>query len=157
MTVQLESGDKAPSFSLPSSSGGSVSLDALRGKKVVLYFYPKDDTPGCTKEACGFRDSKDDLDEEDLVVLGVSADDLDSHQQFIDKFHLNFPLLADIDRTCIDAYGVWGEKEFRGRRMEGIIRKTFLIDEEGMVMKAWHEVDPEGHAEEILQVVRSGG
>jgi peroxiredoxin Q/BCP len=157
MTVQLESGDKAPSFSLPSSSGGSVSLEALRGKKVVLYFYPKDDTPGCTKEACGFRDSKDDLDGEDLVVLGVSADDLDSHQQFIDKFHLNFPLLADVDRMCIDSYGVWGEKEFRGRRMVGIIRKTFLIDEEGMVMKAWHEVDPEGHAEEILQVVRSGG
>jgi peroxiredoxin Q/BCP len=157
MSVHLEAGDKAPSFSLPSSSGGSVSLDALRGKKVVLYFYPKDDTPGCTKEACGFRDSKDDLDVEDLVVLGVSADDLDSHQQFIDKFHLNFPLLADVDRTCVDAYGVWGEKEFRGRRMEGIIRKTFLIDEKGMVMKAWHEVDPEGHAEEILQVVRSGG
>jgi peroxiredoxin Q/BCP len=157
MTVHLESGDKAPSFSLPSSSGGSVSLDALRGKKVVLYFYPKDDTPGCTKEACGFRDSKDDLDAEDLVVLGVSADDLDSHQQFIDKFHLNFPLLADVDRTCVDAYGVWGEKEFRGRRMEGIIRKTFLIDEKGTIMKAWHEVDPEGHAEEILQVVRSGG
>ena len=156
MTVQLESGDKAPSFSLPSSSGGSVSLDALRGKKVVLYFYPKDDTPGCTKEACGFRDSKDDLDEEDLVVLGVSADDLDSHQQFIDKFHLNFPLLADIDRTCIDAYGVWGEKEFRGRRMVGIIRKTFLIDEEGTIMEAWHEVEPEGHAQEILQIVQGG-
>ena len=157
MSVRLEAGDKAPTFSLPSSSGRSVSLDALRGKKVVLYFYPKDDTPGCTKEACGFRDSKDDLDGESLVVLGVSADDLDSHQQFIDKFHLNFPLLADVERTCIDAYGVWGEKEFRGRRMEGIIRKTFLIDEKGMVMKAWHEVDPEGHAEEILQVVRSGG
>ena len=157
MSVRLEAGDKAPTFSLPSSSGRTIALDELRGTKVVLYFYPKDDTPGCTKEACGFRDSKDDLDAEDLVVLGVSADDLDSHQQFIDKFHLNFPLLADVDRTCIDAYGVWGEKEFRGRRMEGIIRKTFLIDEKGTIMKAWHEVDPEGHAEEILQVVRSGG
>ena len=156
MSVQLQSGDKAPSFSLPSSSGGTVTLDELKGKKVVLYFYPKDDTPGCTKEACGFRDSKDDLDAEDLVVLGVSADDLDSHQQFIDKFHLNFPLLADVDRTCIDAYGVWGEKELRGQRMVGIIRKTFLIDEEGKIMKAWHEVQPEGHAEEILQVVQGG-
>ena len=110
MSVHLEAGDMAPSFSLPSSGGGTVTLDELKGKKVVLYFYPKDDTPGCTKEACDFRDSKDDLDAEDLVVLGVSADDLDSHQQFIDKFHLNFPLLADVDRTCIDAYGVWGEK-----------------------------------------------
>ena len=156
MSVQLQSGDKAPSFSLPSSSGGTVTLNELRGKKVVLYFYPKDDTPGCTKEACGFRDSKDDLDAENLVVLGVSADDLDSHQQFIDKFHLNFPLLADVDRTCIDAYGVWGEKKLRGQRMVGIIRKTFLINEEGKIMKAWHEVQPEGHAEEILQVVQGG-
>ena len=157
MSVHLEAGDKAPSFSLPSSSGGSVTLDAMRGKKVVLYFYPKDDTPGCTKEACGFRDSKDDLDAEDLVVLGVSADDLDSHQQFIDKFHLNFPLLADVDKTCIDAYGVWGEREYRGRRIEGVLRKTFLIGEDGTIMKAWHQVEPEGHAQEILQVVRGGG
>ncbi len=157
MSVHLKAGDKAPSFSLPSSDGGSVSLDAVRGKKVVLYFYPKDDTPGCTKEACSFRDSKDDLNAEDLVVLGVSADDLDSHQQFIDKFHLNFPLLADVDRTCIDAYGVWGEREYRGRRYEGVLRKTFLIGEDGTIIKAWHEVEPEGHAQEILQVVQGGG
>ena len=157
MSVHLEAGDKAPSFSLPSSDGGSVSLDAVKGKKVVLYFYPKDDTPGCTKEACSFRDSKDDLNAEGLVVLGVSADDLDSHQQFIDKFHLNFPLLADVDRTCIDAYGVWGEREYRGRRYEGVLRKTFLIGEDGTIMKAWHEVEPEGHAQEILQVVQGGG
>ena len=157
MTVHLEAGDKAPPFSLPSSSGGTVTLEELQGKKVALYFYPKDDTPGCTKEACGFRDSKDDLDAEDLVVLGVSADDLDSHQQFIEKFHLNFPLLADVDRTAIDAYGVWGERSYRGRTIEGVLRKTFLIDEEGMIMKAWHEVEPEGHAEEILQVVQGGG
>ena len=157
MTVHLEAGDKAPPFSLPSSSGGTVTLEELQGKKVALYFYPKDDTPGCTKEACGFRDSKDDLDAEDLVVLGVSADDLDSHQQFIEKFHLNFSLLADVDRTAIAAYGVWGERSYRGRTIEGVLRKTFLIDEEGMIMKAWHEVEPEGHAEEILQVVQGGG
>ena len=154
--MTLEIGQRAPDFEMATDGGGMVSLAGLAGKKVVLYFYPKDDTPGCTKEACGFRDSKDDLDAEDLVVLGVSADDLDSHQQFIDKFHLNFPLLADVDRTYIDAYGVWGEKEFRGQRMVGIIRKTFLIDEEGMIMKAWHEVQPEGHAQEILQVVQGG-
>lgn len=157
MTVHLEAGDKAPPFSLPSSSGESVTLDALRGRKVVLYFYPKDDTPGCTKEACGFRDSKEALDEEDLVVLGVSADDLDSHRQFIEKFHLNFPLLADVDRTVIDAYGVWGERILRGQLTEGIIRKTFLINEEGTIIKAWHEVEPEGHAEEILRVVQHNG
>lgn len=157
MTVHLEAGDKAPTFSLPSSTGGDIELESLRGKKVALYFYPKDDTPGCTKEACGFRDSMDDIDEENLVVLGVSADDLDSHKRFIDKFALNFPLLADVDRSVVDAYGAWGEKTVRGKRMLGIIRKTFLIDEAGTIMRAWHEVEPDGHAEEILQVVRSAG
>jgi len=157
MSAQLEAGDKAPAFSLPSSAGGNVSLDDLKGKKVVLYFYPADDTSGCTKEACGFRDNKDNLDEENLVVLGVSADDLDSHHRFIDKFDLNFPLLADVDKTVIEAYGVWGEKVVRERLFEGIIRKTFLIDEKGTIMKAWHTVEPDGHAEEILEVVRSAG
>ena len=157
MTVHLEAGDKAPTFSLPASTGEDVKLEALRGKKVALYFYPKDDTPGCTKEACGFRDSKDNLDAENLVALGVSADDIDSHKRFIDKFGLNFPLLADIDRAVVDAYGAWGEKTVRGKRMVGIIRKTFLIDEEGTIVRAWHEVEPDGHAEEVLRVVRSAG
>ena len=154
MTVHLEAGEKAPAFSLPSSTGGNVTLDELRGKKVVLYFYPADDTSGCTKEACGFRDGKSDLDEEGLVVLGVSADDMKSHHMFIDKFDLNFPLLADVDKTVINAYGVWGEKVVREELTVGIIRKTFLIDEEGTIMKAWHQVEPEGHAEEILGIVR---
>jgi peroxiredoxin Q/BCP len=157
MSVQLEAGDKAPAFSLPLSTGGDVSLNELEGKKVVLYFYPADDTSGCTKEACGFRDNKDNLDEENLVVLGVSADDMDSHHRFIDKFDLNFPLLADVDKTVINAYGVWGEKIVREQTTVGIIRKTFLIDEEGTIMKAWHQVDPEGHAEEILEIVRNAG
>ena len=157
MSVQLEAGDKAPAFSLPSSTGGDVSLNELEGKKVVLYFYPADDTSGCTKEACGFRDNKDNLDEENLVVLGVSADDMDSHHRFIDKFDLNFPLLADVDKTVINAYGVWGEKIVREQTTVGIIRKTFLIDEEGTIMKAWHQVDPERHAEEILKIVRNAG
>jgi peroxiredoxin Q/BCP len=155
MTVHLEAGDKAPAFSLPSSAGGDVTLNELEGKKVVLYFYPADDTSGCTKEACGFRDNKDNLKEENLVVLGVSADDMDSHHRFIDKFDLNFPLLADVDKTVINSYGVWGEKIVREQPTVGIIRKTFLIDEEGTIMKAWHQVDPEGHAEEILEIVRN--
>ncbi len=155
MTVHLEAGDKAPAFSLPSSTGGDVTLDELKGKKVVLYFYPADDTTGCTKEACGFRDNKDNLDEENLVVLGVSADDMDSHHRFIDKFDLNFPLLADVDKVVINAYGVWGEKIVREQSSVGIIRKTFLIDEEGTIMKAWHQVEPDGHAGEILEIVRT--
>lgn len=155
MTVHLEAGDKAPAFSLPSSAGGNVTLNDLEGKKVVLYFYPADDTSGCTKEACGFRDNKDNLKEENLVVLGVSADDMDSHHRFIDKFDLNFPLLADVDKTVINAYGVWGEKIIREQTSVGIIRKTFLIDEQGTIMKAWHQVNPDGHAEEILAIVRN--
>ena len=155
MSSQLQAGDKAPSFRLPSTSGEEVSLDDLRGRKVALYFYPKDDTPGCTKEACGFRDSKPALDGEDLVVLGVSADDLQSHQAFIDKFHLNFPLLADVDRVAIDAYGAWGERVSPRGRSIGVLRKTFLIDESGTIIKSWHEVNPEGHAEEVLEAARA--
>lgn len=155
MTIHLEAGEKAPVFSLPSSTGGNVTLDELRGKKVVLYFYPADDTPGCTKEACGFRDNKDNLEGENLVVLGVSADDMESHHRFIEKFSLNFPLLADVDMSVINAYGVCGKKIVREELTEGIIRKTFLIDEKGTIMRAWHQVEAEGHAEEILEVVRN--
>ena len=103
MTVKLQAGDAAPDFSLPSSTGEELSLEGFRGKKVVVFFYPKDDTPGCTKEACGFRDAESDLGDEDVVVLGVSADDLDSHQKFVDKFDLNFPLLADVDKSVINS------------------------------------------------------
>ena len=136
MNNDLSTGEAAPDFTTTTDTGEIVSLSDLRGKKVVLYFYPKDDTPGCTKQACGFRDNKDNLDEENLVVLGVSADDMDSHHRFIDKFDLNFPLLADVDKTVINAYGVWGEKVVRERLSVGIKRKTFLIDEEGTIMKA---------------------
>jgi len=155
MTDKLQTGDKAPVFTLHSSQGGEVSLEGLKGKKVVVYFYPKDDTPGCTKEACSFRDAEADLQKEGIVVLGVSADDLDSHGKFIDKFSLNFPLLADTVKEVINAYGVWGEKTNYGKTSMGIIRKTFLIDEDGTIMKAWHKVTPENHADEILDVVRN--
>ena len=154
MTVKLQAGDVAPDFSLPSSTGEELSLEGFRGKKVVVFFYQKDDTPGCTKEACGFRDAESDLGDEDVVVLGVSADDLDSHKKFVDKFDLNFPLLADVDKSVINSYGVWGEKNNYGKKSMGIIRKTFLIDENGKIIKAWHKVSPEGHADDILNIVR---
>ncbi len=153
--MALQAGDTAPEFTLRSSDGGDVSLSNLRGKKVILYFYPKDDTPGCTKEACGFRDSHDEIIDEGAMVLGVSADDLGSHAQFIDKFALNFPLLADEDKLVATAYGAWGEKQLYGKTVIGMIRKTFLIDEQGKLKKVWHQVQPEGHAEHVLKAIRS--
>ncbi len=133
--MALQVGDKAPGFSLASSTGQEISLAGQLGKKVVLYFYPKDDTPGCTKEACGFRDLNKDIAEAGAVVLGVSADGIASHDRFIRKFDLNFPLLADEERTAANAYGSWGEKEVRGKTVIGMIRKTFLIDEAGHIQK----------------------
>ena len=129
--MNLQTGDAAPEFTLPSSEGGDVSLADLRGKKVVFYLYPKDDTPGCTKEACGFRDSHEEIVDAGAVVLGVSADDLGSHTEFIRKFDLNFPLLADEDKAVATSYGAWGEKQLYGKTIIGMIRKTFLIDEQG--------------------------
>ena len=129
--MNLQTGGAAPEFTLPSSEGGDVSLADLRGKKVVLYLYPKDDTPGCTKEACGFRDSHEEIVDAGAVVLGVSADDLGSHTEFIRKFDLNFPLLADEDKAVATSYGAWGEKQLYGKTIIGMIRKTFLIDEQG--------------------------
>ena len=153
--MTLQAGDPAPTFTLPSSDGGDVSLTDMRGKKVVLYFYPKDDTPGCTKEACGFRDSHDKIIDAGAVVLGVSADDLGSHADFIGKFDLNFPLLSDEDKAVATAYGAWGEKQLYGKTVIGMIRKTFLIDEQGNLQKVWQQVQPEGHAEHVLKAIRS--
>ena len=147
-------GDKAPSFSLPSSSGGVVSLESLRGKKVVLYFYPKDDTPGCTKEACSFRDNSESLDAANIKVLGVSADNVDSHNQFIDKYGLNFQLLSDTENVVSNAYGAWGEKTYMGRTTIGIKRMTFLIDEEGVISEVWPTVRPEEHATEVIEAAK---
>ena len=148
--MSLKPGDKAPEFSLPADDGTIVTLGGLRGKKVVLYFYPKDDTSGCTKEACEFRDSWKDVMKSGAVVLGVSPDPVASHQKFKQKYQLPFPLLADIDHRVAGAYGAWGEKSMYGRKYQGILRTTFLIDPEGRVSRVFEKVQPAGHASEVL-------
>ncbi|HOZ20978.1 MAG TPA: thioredoxin-dependent thiol peroxidase [bacterium] len=152
--ADLHIGDTAPLFSLPASTGKTISLSDYAGKKrVVLYFYPKDDTSGCTKEACSFRDTLPRIDVKDTVVLGVSPDDLKSHQKFIDKYGLNFPLLSDSDHKVAEAYGAWGEKSMYGKKYFGIIRKTFIIGKDGKLEHVFHKVSPEGHSEEILKLI----
>lgn len=146
----VEVGDLAPDFSLPSDSGDVVRLSDLRGRKVVLYFYPKDDTSGCTREACGFRDALPEIEERNAVVLGVSPDSVRSHERFRDKYDLNFPLLADEDHEVAAAYGAWGKKKLYGREYEGVLRSTFLIGEDGRVEKAYRKVRPAEHADEVL-------
>ena len=148
--MSLKPGDKAPEFSLPADDGTIVTLGGLRGKKVVLYFYPKDDTSGCTKEACEFRDSWKDVKKSGAVVLGVSPDPVASHQKFKQKYQLPFPLLADIDHRVASTYGAWGEKSMYGRKYQGILRTTFLIDPEGRVAQVFEKVQPAGHASEVL-------
>jgi thioredoxin-dependent peroxiredoxin len=145
----VEEGAQAPEFDLPADDGSRVRLADLRGHKVVLYFYPKNDTSGCTTQACEFRDSLDRIDEAGAVVLGVSPDPVSSHVRFKEKHDLNFPLLADVDHGVAEAYGVWKEKSMYGRKYWGIERSTFLIDEEGRVLKAWRKVRPKGHAAEV--------
>lgn len=149
----IDKGSKAPDFTLASDEGGEVTLSELRGKKVVLYFYPKDDTPGCTIQACDFRDATPSFGNLNAVVLGVSADSVASHAKFRKKFGLNFPLLADEDHAVCDAYGVWKEKSMYGRKYMGIERSTFLIDEDGTVAEAWRNVKPKGHAEMLEEVL----
>jgi thioredoxin-dependent peroxiredoxin len=146
----LKEGAKAPAFSLPSDDGGTVALKDLKGKKVVLYFYPKDDTSGCTTEACEFRDSWAAVKRKGAVVLGVSPDGVKSHGKFKEKYDLPFPLLADEDHAVAEAYGVWGEKSMYGRKYFGILRTTFVIDEAGRVVKVFEKVKPKGHAAEVL-------
>src|SRR5436853_3626333 len=143
-------GEPAPDFSLRSDDGRTISLKELRGKKVVLYFYPKDDTPGCTKEACSFRDNLGRVQSKGAVVLGVSRDDGNSHAKFRDKYHLNFPLLSDDQGRVTEAYGVWKKKNLYGREHFGIERTTFLIDEAGKIDRIWPKVHVEGHTDEVL-------
>ena len=150
----LKTGDKAPAFKLPASSGAEVSLASLKGKAVVLYFYPKDNTPGCTVEACEFGKAHKKLESEDAVVLGVSPDGLASHAKFIAKFKLPFTLLADTDHSVAEAYGVWAEKSMYGKKFMGIVRSTFLIDKAGKLAKVWSKVKPEGHAAEVLAALK---
>ena len=150
MADWIQEGDTAPDFKLKADDGREVRLSELRGKPVVLYFYPQDDTPGCTKEACAFRDRRHDMEERGAVVLGVSPDTVESHGKFRDKYSLNFPLLADPDHRVAESYGAWGEKNFMGRKSIGIRRSTFVIDREGRVAKAWHKVSVDGHDEQVL-------
>ena len=150
MPAKLKEGNKAPEFAATDAEGKTVRLKDLRGQKVVLYFYPKDDTPGCTKEACSFRDSFARFKKRGIQVLGVSLDSETSHQKFARKFDLPFRLLADTDRAISESYGTYGEKKFMGRTYMGVHRMTFLIDEKGKIKKIFAKVKPEDHAEEVL-------
>ncbi len=151
----IEEGKPAPDFELQSDSGESVKLSDLRGKQVVLYFYPKDDTPGCTTQACGIRDAYGEFEQAGAVVLGVSPDNERSHVKFKKKFDLPFTLLADSDHHVAEEYGVWAEKKYKGRTYMGIDRSTFVIDEDGNVKKVMHKVKPDTHADDVLATLRS--
>jgi thioredoxin-dependent peroxiredoxin len=148
--MPLNIGDLAPDFSLPDGQGNLVSLAALRGKRVVLYFYPRDNTPGCNKEACGFRDVYAEFQGQDIVVLGINTDDAKSHEKFTAKFNLPFPLLTDADGQVSTAYDSYGLKKFMGKEYLGISRNTFVISPDGRIEKIYKKVKPEGHAGEIL-------
>jgi len=149
----LSPGDVAPDFTLTTGAGTTVSLRDFRGKKVVLFFYPKDDTPGCTKEACSFQDHIGILDKKGAVVLGISADGVDSHAAFADKFGLTFPLLSDPEKSVIKGYGVWQKKTMYGRIFHGIVRTTFVIDERGKIARVFERVKVDGHIQEVLEAL----
>nr|WP_240491364.1 thioredoxin-dependent thiol peroxidase [Pirellula sp. SH-Sr6A] len=153
MSDWIEAGNKAPTFTAVTDTGKKVKLSDYKGKVVVLYFYPKDDTPGCTKEACAFRDASDALQKRGAVVLGVSPDDDKSHAKFRDKFSLNFPLLADPDHSIAEAYGAWREKNMYGKKSMGVQRSTYLIDSDGKVAKVWKRVSVDGHDAAVLEAI----
>jgi thioredoxin-dependent peroxiredoxin len=159
--TQVKESQPAPDFTLPAVGSdnvvknGQVHLQDLRGRPVVLYFYPKDDTPGCSKEACSFRDANHEMQKRGVVVLGISADDMASHRKFADKYGLPFPLLSDIDTTVSQRYGVWQEKTMYGKKYLGINRETFLIDKDGIVRKIWPRVKPDDHASEVLAAIEA--
>ncbi|TCD03854.1 thioredoxin-dependent thiol peroxidase [Pedobacter psychroterrae] len=152
---ELKAGQKAPEFTVNDQNGNTVTLSEFAGKKVVLYFYPKDDTPGCTAEACNFRDNYQGLTAQGIVVLGVSVDDEKSHQKFITKHNLPFPLLADTDKKIVEAYGIWGEKNMYGKKYMGISRKTFLIDENGVISHIIEKVDTANSTAQVLDLLNS--
>jgi peroxiredoxin Q/BCP len=153
----VEEGSQAPEFMLPADDGSKVKLKDLRGGPVVLYFYPRDDTPGCTKEACAFRDRRKDLVKAGAKVFGVSTDDVTSHVKFRDKYELNFPLLADVDHNTAEEYGAWREKNMYGKKSWGVQRSTFLIDAEGVVRKVWKKVSVDGHDQQVLEALAKLG
>jgi peroxiredoxin Q/BCP len=151
--THLKEGDQAPQFEGIDQDGNSIRLSDFAGKKVVLYFYPKDNTPGCTAEACDFRDNNAELLKKGIQVIGVSADNEKSHKKFIEKFDLPFPLIADTERKTIEAYGVWGIKKFMGREYEGIHRETFVIDEEGKIAKIFTKVKTKAPTAQVLEAL----
>ena len=159
--TEIKEHSPAPDFTLPAVGSekvvknGHVHLQELQGRPVVLYFYPKDDTPGCTKEACSFRDANRAMQKRGVVVLGVSADSLTSHQKFAEKYGLSYPLLADTETTVSQLYGVWKEKSFLGKKYLGVNRQTFLIDRNGIVRKVWSSVKPDDHANEVLEAIEA--
>ncbi|MDN4071053.1 thioredoxin-dependent thiol peroxidase [Paenibacillus vini] len=153
--VQIQMGQPVPDFRLPASGGGEMALSDFRGRKVVIYFYPKNMTPACTQEACDFRDRSGQLQKEGAVVLGISGDPVKSHDRFKEKQNLPFPLLSDEDHEVCRMFGVWQLKKLYGREYEGIVRSTFLIDENGTLVKEWRGVRVKGHADQVLEAVRS--
>lgn len=155
--MAIEEGKAAPRFTLKNARGEKVALADLKGKDVVVYFYPRDDTPGCTKEACGFRDLNQQLVKEGVVVLGISPDDAESHQKFQKKYKLNFELLSDPDRKVMEKYDAWGEKNMYGKKTMGVIRSTVWIDPDGKVARHWKKVSQaETHPEKVLQAIQDG-
>jgi thioredoxin-dependent peroxiredoxin len=152
--LKLKEGDRAPGFRTRTHGGGEVSLSDFKGKNVILFFYPKDNTSGCTKEACGFRDRFEDFRKENAVVLGVSTDSEKSHDKFVQKQRLPFTLLVDEERVIVQAYGVWGEKRFLGRKYMGTHRVTFWIGPDGRIRKIWARVSPAEHADEVLAALK---
>jgi peroxiredoxin Q/BCP len=149
--ARLDAGSKAPAFTLPDAQGTKVSLKDLAGRNVVVYFYPADDTPGCTKEACQFNDNLRAFDRADVAVLGISPDGAEQHTRFIAKYKLRFPLLSDPRHAVMEKYGAWGEKTLYGKKSIGVIRSTFLIDGRGRIARAWYSVKADGHAAKVLE------
>lgn len=153
--MAVQEGDAAPDFTMPTDGGGSVSLSELKGHPVILYFYPKDDTPGCTKQACGFRDAMPDFSAADATIIGVSKDKVAKHDKFKAKYELNFTLGSDEDCAVCEAYGSWVEKSMYGKKYMGIDRSTFLIDAEGKLAKVWRKVKVPGHVDAVLDAVKA--
>ena len=153
--MNIKIGDIAPDFELPTDGGKTLSMKDLRGKNVVLYFYPKDDTPGCTREACSFRDNFPHFGSKNATILGVSRDSGESHDQFKSKYQLPFTLVSDLDGKLCEAYGVWVERERDGKKSMGVNRSTFLIDKTGVVRKEWRGVNVDGHSEEVLAAINA--
>lgn len=153
--TELKAGIAAPLFTAPADGGRTIRLSDFKGKKIVLYFYPKDDTPGCTTESCAFRDNIKEFENQNVQIIGISKDTPESHDKFREKYGLNFPLVSDIDGKICEAYGVWVEKNMYGKKSMGIERSTFLIDEQGKIAKIWRKVKVENHLEEVKQALQN--